>query len=116
MAKQGKEKKSCEKYKLEGHYEKNKQLKKERNEKRIEKFRKRREKLEQNMYDMSQKNNDSINNDATQSTRFVDEFSKMRSIFAKLKNEIDAEKKAEKNETEKNRYTKKRQKDEYVEI
>lgn len=42
MSKIGRDKKKCEKYKQSGHRETNKQLKKERNEKRIAKFAKRR--------------------------------------------------------------------------
>jgi hypothetical protein len=43
MPKPGKQKKSCDNYKAQGRLEKNKKLKDERNQRRIDKFRKRRE-------------------------------------------------------------------------
>lgn len=90
MAKPGKKKKSCDKYKLEGHLEKNKDLKKARNEKRIEYFMKRRNEGKHETCGHFVEANQ-----GSKQARHTD-YSKTRSIFDKLHREIAKEKMEEK--------------------
>lgn len=98
MAKPGKKKRSCEKYKNENHLDKNKQLKEERNERRIERFRKRREEKLQNPVVKSGPG--SAPNEGSNQARHT-EFSRMRSIFDKLDREVAKEKLLERRERDK---------------
>ncbi|MCR5421990.1 MAG: hypothetical protein K6E98_13405 [Lachnospiraceae bacterium] len=88
MAKPGKKKKSCEKYKQENHLEKNKEKKQLKNEMRIEKFRKRRERKENGEIVKEEKafpfNESNVNSNKARHT----EFSRLRSIFAKVHAEV----------------------------
>ena len=90
MARAGKNKKKCEKYKLSGRREENKRLKQEKDKKRIEKFRKRRE--EGKCYDYKRH----MDHYTEPSDGHKTEFQKWRSIMAKLDNELKAIEKEEK--------------------
>ena len=102
MARPGNNKKSCEKYSREGRLEKNKKLRQERDEKRKAKFAKRREEgkayeYKPNPYKegTNEYNRETLQRfDKTQNKKT--EFQRWRSIFAKLDNEIELEKKAAK--------------------
>lgn len=90
MAKSGGNKKRCEKYKLSGRKEINKARKQERHQRRLEKFRRRREEGKCYQYDPDKypKTDPSDGNKT--------EFQKWKSIMAKLNNELTAIEKEEK--------------------
>lgn len=91
MAKAGKNKKACEKYRQQGRREKNKKLKQERAAKRLEYFRRKKERRETGVEPGPAP--EVINeSNSPKDTRF----SKMRSIMQKLKNEKDAARAEEK--------------------
>ena len=84
MAKPGKSKKACEKYKQQGRKEKNKQLKQERQEKRLAKFKARREAGKS--YEYKKKDKPTRNEDHRLP------YQVWTSIMAKLDNKIRKEK------------------------
>ena len=102
MAKPGKNKKQCEKYRNSGHKEINAQLKKERAEKRAAKFAKRREdgkayEYKPNPYKKGTKEYARERRErAAKNKPKKTEFERMKSIFTKLDNEISKQKKEEK--------------------
>lgn len=102
MAKPGKMKKRCEKYKAEGRREKNKILKQERAKKREEKFRKRREEGKTYVYkpnpykkgtkEYYQERKKRLEKNKETKTPYQ----KWTSIFRKLQNELAVREKEEK--------------------
>lgn len=88
----GNKKKKCEKYKMQGRLEKNKELKQKRNEKRIEKFRRRREEGKAYVYDKDKSPKELPGNGGKT------EYQEWVSIMAKLQREIDKKTKAKKQE------------------
>ena len=102
MAKPGGNKKRCEKYSKSGHRELNKKLRQQRDEKRKAKFAKRREsdaayEYKQNPYEEgSNQYNWEVLSRMEKNKYHKTEFQRWRSIFAKLDNEIELEKKAAK--------------------
>ncbi len=100
MAKAGKNKKACEKYRQQGRREKNKKLKQERAAKRLEYFRRKKERREAGVEPGSAPeviNESEVPQEVNVSNSPKDtRFSRMRSIMQKLKNEKDAARAEEK--------------------
>ncbi len=102
MAKPGKMKKKCEKYRNQGRKETNKELRAERHEARMKKFADRREagktyKYKPNPYkEGTFEYNCEVLERAEKNRSKRTEFNMMKSIMRKLQNEINAQKKAAK--------------------
>ena len=104
MARPGNNKKRCEKYSRSGHKELNKQLRQERNEKRIARFKKRREEGKTYQYKPNPYKEDTsdwvreklIRHEKSLPYRHMTEHEKWKSIMRKLNNELAAQEKAEK--------------------
>jgi hypothetical protein len=95
MARKGGNQKACDKYKMSGHKEENKRLRKLRHEKRLARFAKRKE--DGKCYSYSSENSSGLNesNVGSNQARHTN-YAKLTSIFRKLNNQIAEETMAEK--------------------
>ena len=100
MAKNGKNKKRCERYRLSGHREQNKHLKQERHKKRMERFAKRRGEGKNYEYKPipyekgTMEYNREVRERAAKNVDRRTDFQKKTSIMRKLQNELDKKKAA----------------------
>ncbi len=93
MARPGNKKKECQKYKAENGREKNKALKAERHQKRMEKMKKRTEKLKAlSPEELRERKIQNKPDDYVELKSVFFDYNKARSIFAKLESEVEAEK------------------------